>query len=212
MNTNEEIKSLLEKCKNANEACRRSSPIASLDLDVAWNLIQRYEGLLRNIPEDDCKIIGETFYNLLRVAPENNLSLLKVFSTLGYFFLSRSLQKEKAIDLLIMRIHLLNLGARTFYPVVAEATNVPSPKYVNYNDLDNLPTSMKYILNMELTDFDDLKNTNLTNDLISRKEWLYSQTKRDFFERFENNTNIIEQGKAIHKTVLSYIGSRYKLN
>lgn len=206
----ENIDSFIRNCELANHFYHldRNKSIM-LFQKIAYTAFKQPNSLIA-IPDKDAATVGETFLNFLDAIDDE--SLFQTLSTLGYYFLSRSIDYNglnyQAWD---KRIMILNLGARSFYRTIADAKRLPLPSHVDFNDWISLPSVVKLVLVLEYRDIEMLScMIKLPDDVLLRKEWLESAVSHGYFNDICLPRDIIKYATALHDDVMEYLDGKIK--
>lgn len=137
---------------------------------------------LKEVEKQHAGVLGRAYIHLLDCIDDSKY--FQTLSTLGYYFSSKAIEYNPT-DIIALegRIIGLNLGARSFYRTIASALNMSFSIYVDFSDIQTLPTYVKYVLMLEYWSLSLLENCIpiLPNDMLMRKSWLNNMVENGYF-------------------------------
>jgi len=198
------MSNFVAKCREANAIYLSNPQQSEYALAEILKMTFTEPSLLKRVGEEEYSIVGHSYLCLLdRMRDE---TFFQSLSSLGYYFSSLAINSKGLSDSYVDRILILNMGARTFYRTVALATGNNVYDYIDFNDFENLPIPVKYVLAMEYYDLFMLsQKMRLTQDILNRKNALESLISNGLFDSISERNAIIKKGEKVHQDVLQYL-------
>lgn len=202
--TNLEI--IIHNSNKANDLFHIDRNEAGMYLGKILELTFYQPDFLSKVPYESAGSVGQAYLNLLDLVTEQKV--FQTLSTLGYYFLSHGLEyNQHDYNLIHKRIVILNLGAQTFCRTIAKAKDLFLPNYIDFADWQNFPVPVKYILMLELKDFERLQTQKIIfpHDMSMRKQWLNEIFEFGYFNDVCSPSDISNFTLTLHNDVMKYL-------
>lgn len=201
------LEMVIHNSHKANNLFYTNKEEASMYLGKILELTFTQPSFLSKVPDNSAGALGQAYLNLLDIV--NEPKFYQTLSTLGYYYLSCGLSYDSGdYNLLDKRILILNLGAQTFCRTIAKATGLFLPNYIDFNNWENFPEAVKYVLMLEYSDFEKLQRmVSLPRDMFVRKQWLDSAVASGYFKDICPVNEILDFTWALHNKVLEYLNN-----
>ena len=196
---------IIQNSYKANALFYKNKQEASLYLGKILELTFTQPDFLRRIPNESAGAVGQAYLNLLDLV--NEQKFYQTLSTLAYYFLSKGIEiKQNDYALLEKRLVTLNLGAQTFCRTLSKAKGIVLPRYINFADWKELPIGVKFVLILEVKDFEMLQTlVLLPHDMLMRKLWLDSSVREGYFDDICPISQIPNFASELHNEVMKYL-------
>ena len=179
--------------------------------------------LMGKIPAEDAGYLGFAYMNILSLTDEP--SVLQIYSSICYYYNEKALTYAYVGDKKNTQMHvqtlndtliLMNIGARSLCRTFAQAQGVVPSNYINFNNLNALPSYVKQILLCEYSYFIEfekalaIKGIHIGRNpqMSQRYDFINNCVNRGFFQEFGTKDQLYDKAKQIRKIVYQYTASK----